>query len=341
MIWMRLNFVVISFSFISIIHSLMRFKLKNQCESKKEVTLVIDGMYIDNIKTIVTNLKEACVNIILVRLKPYGVVNVNSLNSIDLSFDHWLSQNVLYDDYHLKEYLQLFAEKSSTRRTLIVFSWFLNDSHLKILYNLQMKKNVVILVSYPNILDIKQIPRHLKFVRLSNGNYNFKGRNYNLNGLVDVIKNPKYNRFEFEKSFKNRSCLENVKIVVVSYIHDYISCIKNYNQESLDINTQDLIDYENKFTQLNKTIILKESKRKIFICFYLPDTRYYEDDNRIIKGMETHLKNNKQTVITLHASKSDRYSAWFIIFLNNSHEYDLRTKEGMEFLMDLLVDAGC
>jgi len=78
----------------------------------------------------------------------------------------------------------------------------------------------------------------------------------------------------------------------------YINCIKNYNQESLDINTQDLIDYENKFTQLNKTIILKESKRKIFICFYLPDTRYYEDDNRIIKGMETHLKNNKQTVIT-------------------------------------------
>jgi len=39
--------------------------------------------------------------------------------------------------------------------------------------------------------------------------------------------------------------------------------------------------------------------------------------------------------------KSYRYSGRYIIFLNNAYEYDLRTKEGMEFLMDLLVDAGC
>jgi len=88
MIWMRLIFVVILFSSISTIRSLMRFKLKNQCDSNREITLVIHEIWMDDkdyIKTLITNLKEACVNITLVKLMPYGVVNVNNLNPIDLS----------------------------------------------------------------------------------------------------------------------------------------------------------------------------------------------------------------------------------------------------------------
>jgi len=166
MIWMRLIFVVILFSSISTIRSLTRFKLKNQCESNREITLVIHEIWMDDkdyIKTLITNLKEACVNITLVKLMPYGVVNVNNLNPIDLSF-----------------------------------YYFVGMEDREILYNLQMEKNVDVVIvtmhSY-TINYLKQFPRHLKFTVSSDSESILNSKN-----LLDVIKNPQFDRFEFEKN---------------------------------------------------------------------------------------------------------------------------------------------
>jgi len=189
MIWMTLIFVVILFSSISTIQSLMRFKLKTRCENKREITLVVNGIWIEKyvIKTIVTNLREACVNIILYKLEQYGVENVNNLNPIDLSLDHWLSQIVVYDSSYLKEYLQLFAEKSTIRRTLVIFSWLIQEDEVQMLYDLQMEKNVdVIVTGDSDIVNHKQVPIHRKILIYRHSS------STNLKRLVDIIKNPNY-----------------------------------------------------------------------------------------------------------------------------------------------------
>jgi len=203
MIWMRLIFVVILFSSISTIQSLMRFKLKNQCESKMDVTLVFYDLWwgyygrtkVDYIKTLVTNLKEACVNITLVKYVPYyDVVNV-----IDLSFEHWLSQDIRYHNGYLREYLQLFAEKSTTRRTLVLFSYFFGMEYTEMVYNFQMEKNVDVIIA--RFDTIEQFPRHLKFaVTITAAGQVTDYGVLNLKNLFDVIKNPKFDRFEFEKN---------------------------------------------------------------------------------------------------------------------------------------------
>jgi len=345
---MRLNFVSILISFISTTHSLMRFQMKNQCESKREVALVANQYGMENqFKTIVTNLKEACVNITLVKLELYGIVN--NLNPIELSFGHWLSQFVLFHDRtHLKEYLQLFAKEfTKKRRTLVVFNYYFDRHEIEILYNLQMENNVdVIIVSISDrILNLEQFPRHLKILTHYSP--------YNLKGLIDVIRNPLYNRFEFEKnlaSFKNRSCLKNVKIIMISYSNPYtnyniLQFIKYYNQENLDGGVLDDVYFKNTFTQLSETDIMKGSKQKLFICYYrLPDKTYHEKNNNKTRNMETSLKNNKQRVVTLQQGKlypNEHEIEWIFRIHGNNHEYDIRTKEGIEFLMDLLVDAGC
>jgi len=98
----------------------------------------------------------------------------------------------------LKEYLQLFAEKSTARRTLVLFYYFVGMEDREILYNLQMEKNVdvVIVTMHSYTIDyLKQFPRHLKFTVSSDSESILNSKN-----LLDVIKNPQFDRFEFEKN---------------------------------------------------------------------------------------------------------------------------------------------
>jgi len=122
-----------------------------------------------------------------------------------------------------------------------------------------------------------------------------------------------------------------VSIEIEFTLYD-LQLIKDYNQEVFTV------DHITSFTQLNESNILKGSKQKLFVCYYVSDRLYVGDVNQGTREMDIFLRNNKQRVITLHNPKLHSNA---IYNTKNYYEYDISTEEGMELLMDLLVDAGC
>jgi len=101
---------------------------------------------------------------------------------------------------------------------------------------------VILVTRYTNVFSIKQVPRLLKFSVVS-GVHWMK--------LIDVINNPHFNRFEFDRNppgFKDRSCLRQVKLIFIFSNKIAISnndilwfgvmsveVIKYYNEYVLDV----------------------------------------------------------------------------------------------------------
>jgi len=306
MVFMRLNFLVILFCSILSIRCLIRFKQKTKCESKRDVTIVVCMILTEKyIKTIVTDLKEECINFTLVKLGPH-VVNVNNLKPIDISFDHCPKN-------HLKEYLQMFAQNTTRRRTLIIFAEYLFDEVDDIRSILQMEKNVyVILISSFQFLHVQNIPRRLKLLSL----YNLNGAEINLKNLCDVIKNPEYSEIEYDKM----SSLSLAKIKCFRKSTSYFVRVSDGNNYNLLLNKfRDLTDKEFTFTiepfpgtdknipekyhyqlkygntsQLNVTGILEEAHRNVFVLI-LPQSTSLETANQHVIMMKEILNYDLQT----------------------------------------------
>jgi len=302
--------IVVVLSLILIVHSRIRFKTKT-CKQKREVTVVYDAPSKDQrkqelsffmvkveyqrfIKTLRKYENEFCLKLSCVDVK--FTSNRKWDKFMDFVKINDVQSKYIGDNYsdEFKDILQTFAieDEGKKRRTLVFFSnRLLKQDIVDILYRIQTERNViVILVSmFADIFTLKQFPRHLKFIAF----YQVHKQ------LVDVIKNPNFNRFDFDKnlpSFKDRSCLENVNIILLISKHDsvmmlfttmIINAISNYIRETLpniqalvDTTTQDKrdnvdalsfitiykLDFQNTtFSQINETGVLRGSRKNIFI----------------------------------------------------------------------------
>jgi len=258
-------------------------------------------------------------NLALVSLASYpkSRLEVDNMKSADTFFGLYNSDSRNVD---LKEYLELFADgtQSSRERTLVIFSGkTLEQDNLNILYKLQTENNVaVILVSFfDDISNLKHFSRHLKF-------YLFFGL-YNelvIEQLVDVIKNPIYDRNEFDKtlpSLKDRRCSEKVIVIPlllrqfeISFWNEIMTATLKSKHHMREIpmvqpfiywDINNFVDLLNKHNQQNESGIKKGFKKIFFLLF-------------IDKGMLGHaghfieepLKENKQisnSIIILDYSK--------------------------------------
>jgi len=137
------------------------------------------------------------------------------LESVDRFFSYFEATNKDMSCDKLKEYLEIFNDGIRwSPQTLVIFDREADIALCDIwdvLYELQTKKcmTVILVTQYTNVFSIKQVPRLLKFSVVS-GVHWMK--------LIDVIKNPHFNRFEFDRNFpgfKDRSCLIQVKLIFI------------------------------------------------------------------------------------------------------------------------------
>ena len=297
----------------------------------------VSGTYKDLLHPIVKLLlkhkDETCLNLSLVTLlSPDPIRKVDNLTSAERFYAESMPPSKSFPDGRdLYEFLKLFKDSihSPQRRTLVIFFTFkLEQIHLDILDKLQTEDNVVvILVSLIyDISEIKHIPRHLKFFSSHWGN-----QNLHLKQIVDVIKNPDYNRFTFNKhltSIKNRSCLEKLKVIpvvssynqtdesdgfLIKHLFNKIILPMKHRQiltvqplldrcliESEEMNISNLpfnkyyeSDLGNltSFSQLEQTGIMNGTQRNIFLLFQYCCTT----DMRMLE-LEKLLEKNKQIV---------------------------------------------
>jgi len=358
------HFFVIMYSIV-IVHSRMRFKMKT-CDNVRDVTFLYDSIVqwdmkfsisrvvhkelcIQHIiKSMTKNDNEACLNVSFVAsYSSYKIVNIKNLRSVNAFFNYENFDSVHNGcpDCHtnLKEFLNLFEIQKEKSRTLVFFSErYLKQDIVDILYRLQSEKNVrIILVSmFADILKLKQFPRHLKFL-LSHNIFE---------PLVDVIKNPEFNRFDFQDFSAvintRRSCLENVTVVlVVSESYELIldqfiiNSLINLNSEIFKVhilvnmdtdiflnlcryfvthNTGSLFSYSNTLLPgFTKADLLAGVGRKVFLFTTLSSPR-----SRTIRNK---LKNSGEVVVEL---------------LPRSFHWSY-TDDNSLYLMDTLVDIGC
>lgn len=267
-------------------------------------------------------------------------------NFFDSPYEYLINTNQTLYHTQLKEFLQIYEIQKEKKRTLVFFiERVLTKDIVDILYRLQnVKKVVVILVSlFQDVFELTQFPRNLKFLS-SYGVYEL---------LIDVIKKPTYNRFEFSKnlpSSKDRSCLKNVTVVLVAdegvlygqYPEEfvkifYLNALINHNFEILNVRllgdsttTYDKrihflnkldVDFRNKtslFDQIKESGVLAGNKTKVFLFIML------NNNTRAswVEVMQDVLKINGQSVVDLQIT-------------------DLKYRENFDYLSDLLVDAGC
>jgi len=302
----------------------MTFKIKNKCDKKRDITLLFDtnsinlesgGIHLINdglhmhyqiIKQLLIRKEEACLNLALASLSSYpkSRLKVYNLRSVDTFF------NMYHNDLHnvdLKEYLQLYADstQSPRKRTLVIFNGHtLEQDNLDILNELQTENNItVIFVSlFDDISNLKQFRRHLKFHAYF-GYYNEQV----IKQLVDVIKNPTFDRFEFDKTLPslkdNKRCSKQVMVIPVllnggkltleffifNAIMTVVMRIKHHIREipmvqpliSWDLNY--FVDLFNKHNQQNESGIKEGFEKKLYLIF-----------SKELSTIEKLLKENKQ-----------------------------------------------
>jgi len=384
MVCATLHFFVVIYSIVNVC-SRTRFKMKT-CDNMRDVTFLYDnirqlyfpasllwvvhqGLYIQHIiKSMTKNDNEACLNVSLVKSRsPYKIVNINNLHSVDAFFDNEDTiESILKEcpDCHtnMKEFLNLFEIQQEKSRTLVFFSErHLEQDIVDTLYRLQSEKNVqIILVSIiPDIFKFKQFPRHMKFLLT----------NHIFEPLVDVIKNPEFNRFEVQDFSANintrRSCLENVTIVLVPsnefelYLNQLIiNSIINLNSEILKVHV--LVDiYMNLFqffydslstfstsslfsfshallSGITKAGLLAGMERKVFLFIT------HSDQPSSIRTIKNKLKNSGEVVVEVFPNC---FSEFMKRRYHNgdtaTYQYDYNLEKDLLNLFDTVVDVGC
>ena len=111
-------------------HCRMTFKMKNECEKKRDVTLLFTYNHrsVKRIpETLLKHKEETCLDLSLATLEsyPHEGKKVSDLNTVTKFFELMDSnQSGLYPVV-LKEYLQLFYDDthSRQRKTLVIFTW--------------------------------------------------------------------------------------------------------------------------------------------------------------------------------------------------------------------------
>lgn len=367
------------FCSIMIVQSRIKFKMKS-CDHMRDVTILFDpfidvstpapvhhyDLYfpmLDVPKIYMLIRKEACLkNVSLVSFQPHAVIN--KLESpgafLDIKFSH---ENELHNT-HVKEFLQLYEiqEEEEKVRTLVFISKrTVRQDILDILYRLQTERKVVVI--FVSMFDIGsyQFPRHLKLLISHNPPKQ----------LVDVITNPSFNLLKFNKylpTSKDRSCLKNVKFIlvaekmrniqVVAMLNKlrYVNSLSNYSPEILNVqvlaDSQDRGDFQMKsvllsihrvdfknlsFAQLNKTGIFKGNERKIFLFLDISGQQVNDPD---IVHMKNLLKDNDKIVVELFIKKL-KFRFGGGNSYDKNHWYDYDSEEGVFKALDHLVDAGC
>ena len=253
MLWSNFHYVIFG-CLMLVIECRLKFKTK-ACEKSRDVTILFDSLIIkydrneyataffyyrhtfNHLEEMMKRIKAiAClrVSFVLVRDKTFW----KELKFLNMFYDSFRSLKNTNPHNVLKETLQLYEIQTRNPRTLVLLTGQpLRNDIVEILYRLQATKNIiVILVSYyTDIFKLKQIPRHRKFIY---------GHRYG-DSFVDVIKNPNFNRFEFNNHLPNikedRSCLKKLTIVLVistnhfsRFPEDYgvtVTSLNNYNHE--------------------------------------------------------------------------------------------------------------
>lgn len=371
MLWKKLSVII----FIStlIIECRIRIEVKTKCKNSQDITML---MMVEpdpkQFNILVLHLKEPCSNLTLVKLTEHKVITLIVLEPIDTSLGYWMdkSQQSNAEEKDLKEYLQVFSNGIQTsrrrKRTLVVFGMSLKQDIVNLLYKLQAENNFkVILVSngFEDIMSLKQFPRHLKFLTSPDifSQELQHHRLINLKQLIEVIKNPDFNRFKFEKhlpTFKNRNCLKNVSVIPVipqEAPYQFSLLISNLIKDYIcdNVTVQPLVNkideyiynpdteprtYSLPFEPLYDYGTFDGPRHNIFILFF---NKIYLQENSKLSSIEQHLKRRRQSVVkkTIHFDKWDYVLESSLIFKEGNYF------EGFSFadhVVDLLVDAtGC
>ena len=381
MICIKLHFALTFCLLLTINCHQKKFKIEEKKikanQNNREITLLMPAIAVKKYYKVLLRYKEqACSNFTLVKLSSSMVKVQYPIKPIDESLGHWMDSDTNSDIYALKEYLELFVDKwqSANRRTLVLFNWYVNipKGIVDILLKLQNEQNVdVILVSpIPRLLELEQFPRHRKFLTIFDKD--FKHALMDANHLIDVIKNPDFNRFEFENALpnsKDRHCLENVKVFpIFSKTHrcfcDFINTVKfivlmkDYNKKILITPLEDIATLTNwhssnsyyeyykldfnkaTFIDLIKSGVLQGPKKKVFLLFFKVSIFHSTVPDKRIARLQRLLRYGNQT-IRIFFIYQDRFGNFIFREENDIRRYDLRTKDGLEFMMDQLVEAGC
>jgi len=378
MVWCKFSVAVILCS-VLMVQSRIRFKMTKTCEHKRDVTFILlSSIYYSRheIRPIIQRLlkykDEACLNLSMVVPNKLEPENVNTLKSFDKLFillkEEW--PNILCRN--LKDYLQLFLSDKihKSPQTLVVFGDTSTHDHcdiLDILYELQTGKNVavILLSEFFGVFHLKQdFSRLLKFSR-RDVDHETK--------LINVIKNPNFDRFQFQKNlpeFKDRSCLQNAKLILVySFVEsqllqlfvDYgVEEMKHYNKEALDVhllsdvelkyslnrhnNLYYISNYGNmSYTDLMETGLLEGPKQKIFL--FLSSASSPDSPDSGLMKMEELLKDNNQTDIAKVFFDHYKWNpsqvgiSWDLSYGGSvTREYDIQNRNGIDIMMDILLD---
>ena len=376
MLWSNFHYI---FFWCSILAIECRVKFKTKaCEKLRDVTFLYDCTFIKqvgdefeiyfiehweylNVGEMTKYGNEECFNVTFVNI--ISNINWKELDFMNM-YNRWWWNPANRTDPHtrLKESLQLYEIETKTPRTLVFFSGRpLRNDIVDILYRLQDAKNTTVILAsfYTDIFQLNQIPRHRRFMRA-----------YSNKPLIDVIKNPNFDRFEFSNHLpsikEDRSCLKSLTVILMISINNtnsfnwmqsvarqaiIVNSLNNYNHE---ITVRKVIimsnsngesplyiysflnNFQINFTnissldQINETGILSGNNKKIFLFF----DDFLQHDNRGIMNIKSILKNNRQVVI--ETSKKDIYKEWY-----NKGLSDFSDMDGEDNLFDLLVNAVC
>jgi len=151
------------------------------------------------LKTLFKYDNKECLDLSFVKFSPYRIINVNNSRRVDTLLGYWVDKPPLFKKYDefLYEYLQQFLDKIQSparRKTLVVFKYSLSANIKDILGKLRKKNVDVILVSPGFIFNLPIIPNHLQLLNRPSSS---EPLNVIYEQLVDVIKKPEFNRFEF------------------------------------------------------------------------------------------------------------------------------------------------
>lgn len=367
--WIKLDVIFCS---MILIRCRLRFKMKET--TKRNFTILsckpsLEKTFNNALRmrtTVNTFLKdETQLNLHLVTVSPYIHVKVDNLQSVDTFLGHLQDSN--YDDCaDLKEFLQLFGDGNP--QTLVFIGRHIENDIAELFYRLQEEKNVdVIFVSvYTNIFNLKQFPRHLKFSLFTDIYHDQLSMQ-----LKDVIANPNFNRFEFEKhlpGFKDRSCLTNLQIIPVissqqfmvdvmysNFVRKAVESIKYYSQHILNVHPlldkklgysprpipkHYILDFgKTSYAKLRESAVLDGAEPKVFLFLYNMRSRRRAD----MEKMENMIKASNQNKETAGLVKVFVQTFYWSVSHGGSvtHEYDIEKRKGLDIIMDLLVDVGC
>ena len=393
----KVYYVLILQSMIVVVQSRMRFKIINRCERKNDVTILLNfhydlptrnkreskAIFNENhrkiIRTLIKDKDEACLDLSLVTISP-----VLNKYSFDIFSGESITRQLKHrsHDTDLKEYLHFFDDttQSQKKTTLAIFTADpLEQDHLDLLYRLQTEKNVaVIIVSLSaDISHLEQFPPHLKFY-VFYANYHDQV----VKQIVDVIKNPNFDRFQFNKqipNFRDRSCLQNVKNIILVYIeqngyrNSYFieetvlpkDFFKYYRRDDTDQRILKFFQYsfggppiiskyytfktvEESIKQLTDDGMTEENKQNIFLIvpFVGCNKDQHIKSNIKVNVLAKYLEQHKKIVLRYELKT---YSTLLLknsvitefICLGNINELRRNKQVNMNDIVDKLIDLGC